>query len=409
MLPGALHQPPVVDVEDVLIIPVAAPRVGEGVPPGVDRGAAREGQGGDPFRQLPVRVPAREGEALPAGHVLRQVHRTAVWQGEGREGAAAARLKAQGGVADAGGVLAPPGRQSDVFLHSILLKVEFLARFRVPAGQVVPVLAGRVRRAGLAAHHLDGIDLLAVLVGHLAAVDASCLRQAEIFLEAAVVERTAADRIRSFDSAVERAAGNWGGLPAPLAPDRDRSVEAAAGDATLITSDSHRAVIAAAGEHNTGGLHLAGVYHGQICVVPKAQETRDGQQIPLHIQGIILIDGHAVQRQLAADVRRRFQVRHVGDGEPALVIQLALHRQRGVLPQRQLTGACFFRVRSLDSRHGTVLIDHQGRTAAVEAYAAASAHGHAAVDYHTVAGVEVHDTLQRQRPALGNGQGKPEI
>ena len=132
----------------------------------------------------------------------------------------------------------------------------------------------------------------------------------------------------------------------------------------------------------------------------------NGQRTTFHIQGIILRDGHAVQRQVAADARRQFQVCHVGDGKPAVVDQCAVHRQRSILSQRQQAGNCVFA--SGLGRYGTALIDCQRRLIPFEDHLATRAHGQAAVDRYAVARIEEYSTFQRQRPALGNGQGRPE-
>ena len=211
--------------------------------------------------------------------------------------------------------------------------------------------------------------------------------------------------IASLQFVVERAAGNISESPVADFFDCDRPVEAAAGDFTLSISDSHRAVIASAGDRNTGGIHPAGVFHSQVRI--EKGNVANGQRTTFHIQGIILCDGNVVQYQVAADARRLFQVFHVGDGKPAVVDQCAVHRQRSILSQRQQAGNCVFA--SGLGRYGTALIDCQKR---LIAYLATRAHGQAAVDHYAFVRIETHDTfqtIQRQRPVFRDGQRKIEM
>ena len=214
--------------------------------------------------------------------------------------------------------------------------------------------------------------------------------------------------VRSLQFVVERAAGNISGSPVADTFDCDRPVEAAAGDFTISISDIHRAVIASAGDRNTGGIHPSGVFHSQVRI--EKGNVANGQRTTFHIQGIILINGDTVQDQVAADARRLFQVFHVGDGKPAVVDQCAVHRQRSILSQRQQAGNCVFA--SGLGRYGTALIDHHGSVFAFEDHLATRAHGQAAVDHHAFVRIETHDTfqtIQRQRPVFRDGQRKIEM
>ena len=178
------------------------------------------------------------------------------------------------------------------------------------------------------------------VVDHIAGIDGLAAELGVLVHGQPAIECAAGDVALRGDRAVERAAGNISGSRVADFFDCDRPVEAAAGDYTLSISASHRAVIASAGELNRGGIHLAGVSHSQVRI--EKGNVANGQRTTFHIQGIILRDGQAVQRQVAADARRLFQVFHVGDGKPAVVDQCAVHRQRSILSQRQQAGNCVF-------------------------------------------------------------------
>ena len=139
----------------------------------------------------------------------------------------------------------PFRRQGQIFCHR-RVKVPFCIAV-IPAHKTVARLDGCIWRTGLAVHHLHSIDILAAHIGHLAALNG--------------IVRFC---VRSLQFVVERAAGNISGSPAlaaALISDRDRPVEAAAFDFTVFISGIDRAVIASAGDRDTGGNHPAGVFH----------------------------------------------------------------------------------------------------------------------------------------------------
>ena len=131
----------------------------------------------------------------------------------------------------------PFRRQGQIFCHR-RVKVPFCIAV-IPAHKTVARLDWCIRCAGLVLHHLHGVLAASIHEGHYAAFS----------------------DIASLQFVVERAAGNISGSRVADFFDCDRPVEAAAGDYTLSISDSHRAVIASAGDRDTGGIHPAGVFH----------------------------------------------------------------------------------------------------------------------------------------------------